>query len=368
MEILIIEPFYGGSHKQWIDNLKQHSSHNIKLLSLPDKFWKWRMHGAAVTLAEKFSQLKHTPDLILVSDMLDLCVFQALTKSKTSNIPFVVYFHENQITYPWSPTDEDVQKERNHHYGFINFTSALAADKILFNSQYHLDSFTNALPYFLKQFPDHHNLETIDKILLKSSVLNPGINIEKLHQFKPTEAEPAYRAVILWNHRWEYDKNPVQFFNILFELQQRGVEFKLIVLGEKNQKYPPIFDKAKDQLKDFIIHWGYAESYEKYASLLWQADILLVTSHQDFFGISILEAMACNVFPLLPNRLAYPEHVPTAYSKTFLYEENENLTNRLQRLIFDVKILRKQNIHQWVEQYNWKTLINNYDSFFMNLN
>lgn len=365
MKILLIEPFYGGSHKHWADNFKKYSQHEVEILALPDKFWKWRMHGAAVTLAEEFLNRKNYPDLIITTDMLDLCVFQALTKSKTSNIPFVLYFHENQLTYPWSPTDEDISKERNHHYGFINYTSALAANKILFNSQYHLESFTNALTPFLKKFPDHQNLENVAKIKSKSKVLYPGVDIAKLHQLKPEKIEPANRAVILWNHRWEYDKNPARFFEILFELQKRGVEFKLIVLGEKNKKYPPIFDKAKEQLKDFIIHWGYVESFEQYAHLLWQADILLVTSNQDFFGISIVEAMACDVFPLLPNRLAYPEHLPKAYAKTFLYEEKENLANRLQRLIFDVKIIRKQNIHQWVMQYDWETIIKEYDKFVL---
>lgn len=364
MKMLLLEPFYGGSHKHWADNFKKYSSHEIKILGLSDKFWKWRMHGAAVTLAQEFLNSDFKPDIILASDMLDLSVFQALTKSKTSNIPFVVYFHENQITYPWSPTDEDVSKERNHHYGFINYTSALAADKILFNSQYHLESFTEALPQFLKKFPDHQNLNSIEDIFSKSTVLFPGVDIDKLHQLKPKNIEPANRAVILWNHRWEYDKNPEVFFHILFELQNRGIEFKLIVVGEKNKKYPPIFDQAKEQLKDFILHWGYAETYENYAKLLWQADILLVTSNQDFFGISIVEAMACDVFPLLPNRLAYPEHIPKAYSRTFLYEGNENLTNRLQRLIFDVKIIRKQNVHQWIMHYDWQTYIKVYDTFF----
>mgnify|MGYP000456988033 CR=1 FL=1 len=37
---------------------------------------------------------------------------------------------ENQITYPWSPQDEDVKYQRNNQYGFINYTSALAADQV----------------------------------------------------------------------------------------------------------------------------------------------------------------------------------------------------------------------------------------------
>jgi len=90
------------------------------------------MTGAAVTLAKKFMELDEVPDAILVSDMLHLPLFQSLTRSRSSKIRMAVYFHENQITYPWSPDDRDVQEKRDHHYGFINYTSALAADQVFF--------------------------------------------------------------------------------------------------------------------------------------------------------------------------------------------------------------------------------------------
>ena len=61
-----------------------------------------------------------------------------------------VYFHENQMSYPWSPTDRDVAKDRDKHYGFINFTTALAADAVFYNSQYHLESFFKELVKLLK--------------------------------------------------------------------------------------------------------------------------------------------------------------------------------------------------------------------------
>ena len=73
------------------------------------------MYGGAVYLAEQFNELKDgLPDLIVATDMLDLTTFAALTRHRTAGIPMVVYFHENQITYPWSPTDADVKTQRNN--------------------------------------------------------------------------------------------------------------------------------------------------------------------------------------------------------------------------------------------------------------
>ncbi len=80
MRILIIEPYYTGSHKQWADGYQQYSKHEITIISMQGKFWKWRMHGGAITLANQYSNLDETPDLILVTDMLDLSTFLALQK------------------------------------------------------------------------------------------------------------------------------------------------------------------------------------------------------------------------------------------------------------------------------------------------
>ena len=163
MKILIIEPFFSGSHKTWVESYKKYSQHNIETLTLKGVYWKWRMHGGAISLAKQFnSKFKNTlPDIILTTDMLNLPVFQSLTKHLTAKIPTVTYFHENQITYPWSPKDRDIKKQRDHHYGFINYTTALVSDSIWFNSDFHKQSFISGLKKFLKQFPDHKELDNI---------------------------------------------------------------------------------------------------------------------------------------------------------------------------------------------------------------
>jgi hypothetical protein len=54
MKILLISPYRGGSHQAWAEGYQAHSVHEVTLLTLPDRFWKWRMHGGAVTLARRF--------------------------------------------------------------------------------------------------------------------------------------------------------------------------------------------------------------------------------------------------------------------------------------------------------------------------
>lgn len=106
--------FFSGFHKQWALGFQTYSNHEVIILSLPGRHWKWRMLGGAVSLAKKFNELTFKTDVILVTSMLDLTTFLALTREKSIGIPVSIYFHENQITYKWSPQDRDVKNYRNN--------------------------------------------------------------------------------------------------------------------------------------------------------------------------------------------------------------------------------------------------------------
>lgn len=372
MKILLIEPFFSGSHQQWAEGFQKHSTHQVKIISLAGRYWKWRMHGGAVTLADFFQKKYKNEnfDLLLATDMLDLSTFLSLTRKQTAEIPTAIYFHENQLTYPWSPEDQDVKKKRDNHYAFMNYTSALAADAIFFNSKYHQQSWLDALPYFLNQFPDFRNLENIERLKKKSKVLYLGMELSRFDDFFLEKKEKE--IVLLWNHRWEYDKNPEMFFNALFRLKKEGIPFKLIVVGASYKKVPPIFEKAKEVLKEHIIHFGFAKNWETYAKLLWQADVLPVSSTQDFFGGSVVEAIYCDCFPILPNRLAYPEHIPKDIHAAHFYSSaldselaEEAFFQKIKNTIISFPKNKKVNSSKnFVAKYDWSILANKYDDAF----
>ena len=358
MKILLVEPYYTGSHKQWADGYKKYSRHEIKILSMKGQFWKWRMHGGAVTLAREFNKMEWKPDLILATDMLDLTTFLALTREKSHGIPTAIYFHENQLSYPWSPEDRDIQQQRDTHYGFINYASALAADRVFFNSEFHMNSFLDALHPFLKHFPDHNELESVNNIRNKSSVLHLGMDLQR---FDGCEVEKEGKPLILWNHRWEYDKNPELFFSVLGKVKNDGYNFELAVLGENFSQSPVIFEHAKNIFKDEIVQWGYTGSFDEYAEWLWKVDILPVTSNQEFFGASVMEAIYCNTWPILPARLTYPELIPKKSHKKHLYKDESELYKKIIWTIQNYKQIRKANLGSIALQFDWKAMVPIYD-------
>ncbi len=365
MNITLIEPFFTGSHAAWATAYARHSAHHVTLLSLSGNYWKWRMHGGAVTLARKFLKTDGQPDLILATDMLDLTTFLALTRRKTAAIPAAVYFHENQLCYPWSPTDRDVVHQRDHHYGFINYASALAADLVLFNSAYHHQAFFDALPRFLRHFPPPREEPTVDTIRRKSRVLHLGLDLQKFDapECRPEEKEDPYsKPIVLWNHRWEYDKNPEEFFQALIRIDAQGIDFQVAVLGEQFGRNEPVFDSAREKLKDKIVHWGYAEDFARYARWLHRADIIPITSRQEFFGASLVEAVYCGCYPLLPKRLTYPELFPYDTHPELFYRDFDDLVEKLSRALRSMGTIRRRNFRHCVEKYSWTHMAPVYDA------
>lgn len=362
MDILLIEPYFTGSHARWAEGYKKASGHNIEILSMEGRYWKWRMHGGAVTLARRFNEGESKPSLILATDMLDLTTFLALTRERTAGVPAAIYFHENQLTYPWGPNDRDAAVGRDQHYGFINYASALAADSVFFNSRFHMNSFLDALAAFLKGFPEYNEAGTIEAIKEKSSVLHLGMDFSLIDSADAEKGSGSKeKPLILWNHRWEHDKNPEEFFRALYAMDERGLDFSVALLGENFRNHPAEFEEARKRLGGRIIHSGFVENSAEYAKWLKRADILPVTSVHDFFGASVVEAVRAGCFPLLPARLAYPEHFPEHLHELFFYNDFDGLVDRLASAIANIDKTRGVKTAHLMEKYGWERMAPAYD-------
>ena len=338
LRVLALEPWYGGSHRRFLDGLMAHSRHDVRAVTMAARTWKWRMQGGAVTLAEKARaeyEAGWTPDVLLASDMVNLPAFLALARDRVASTPVVLYLHENQLTYPLREG-----AVRDYTYAYINYLSALAADRVVFNSAFHHDAFFEALPDLLRRFPDYTHVGTLPGLLAKSSVLHLGLDLAGLDAARPDVPVGADGGppVILWNHRWEYDKDPEAFFRVVNRLDDAGLRFRLILAGQTFEELPPAFERGFRRYADRVLHYGYAESFADYARLLHRADLVVSTSQHEFFGIAMLEAIHCGCHPLLPDRLTYPELIPEALHRPLLhapilYESEDELFDRLRRLI-----------------------------------
>ena len=318
MNVLALEPWFGGSHRRFLEGYVAHSAHDVRTVTMAARYWKWRMQGGAVTLADKAREALADgwrPDVLFASDMVNLPAFLALTRDVLAETPVVFYLHENQLTYPLRPARPgEPERERDYTYATVNYLSALAADRVVFNSEFHRGEFFGALPDLLRRFPDYTHVGTLPGLRAKSDVLRLGLDLEGLDAARPAaEARRAHEPgppVILWNHRWEYDKDPEAFFRVVNRLDDAGVRFRLVLAGQTFAEQPPAFEAGFRRYAERVLHYGYAESFDDYAALLWRSDVVVSTSIHEFFGISMLEAIHCGCHPLLPDRLTYPELIP----------------------------------------------------------
>ncbi len=361
MNIWLVEPYYAGSHKAWADGFQAHSRHSVNLLTLPGRFWKWRMQGGAITLAR--AAVAHAdaagqsrPDLLLATNMLNLPVFLTLAGDRLSGVPVALYFHENQLTYPLQPGEK-----RDLHYGFIHLASALRADALFFNSAFHLHAFFDELPRMLKHFPDYNELWAVDALRAKSEALPLGLDLARLDAQRPAQPYSG-RPLILWNHRWEYDKDPLTFFRAIYALADEGLDFGLILLGRSYRNEPVEFLQARARLSERMAHFGYAPDFAAYARLLWQADVVVSTARHDFFGAAVVEACYCGCFPVLPHDLAYPELIPAAHHITCLYDDFEGLLKRLRWAIHHVQDIRAFSLRDHLSHLDWPHVAPLYDA------
>lgn len=365
LTIWLLTPYHTGSHRAWADGYVAASRHRVRVLSMAGYFWKWRLQGGALELAEQARGLLATgerPDLLLATSMTHLPAFYALLRRELAGVPSVLYMHENQLTYPPPPGTK-----RDLTYGMIQHLAMLTADRVCFNSAYHLNAWYAELPRLLKHFPDYTHLENVDATRAKACVLPVGCDLAAYDAYADTDLRSA-PPLILWNQRWEYDKDPATMLRALYTLADEGLSFRVALAGENFRMQPAEFDEARGRLGERLVHFGYAASRTEYARLLWSADVVLSTALHEFFGVSVVEAVYCGAYPILPARLSYPELLPAESHDDCLYNDFDGLLARLRAVLdapadaFPLRPKLRQSLRDHVRRFDWTTQGSLYDA------
>lgn len=339
--LLVLEPYFGGSHRAVLDCLLPALGWESDLLTLPARKWKWRMRGAAITFADEVRRLdadwrerfpegepgrpaaRSRWDAVFASTFLNLAEFKGLAGAAVAGVPAAVYFHENQIAYPNRHVAEwDLQ------FPLTNVTSALAADECWFNSEWNRDGFLDGIGPFMGQFPDCRPKGLAKRIAGRSHVLHPPFDPAP---FEAAEITRSRRCRIIWPHRWEHDKDPRTFFEAVARLADEDLDFEVAVAGQSFAETREAFASACDGLGDRLVHLGEPDDRAAYAHLLASADVAVSTAVNEFFGLAMVEAACAGCLPLVPDRLAYPE----IYPEEMRYGSPDGLTARLRSLIIE---------------------------------
>lgn len=304
--ILLLSGYDADSHRRWREGLAaQFPDLAFDVLTLPARHFSWRVRGNALywALSER-ERLDAPHDLLLATSMVDLATVRGLVPAIAA-LPSVLYFHENQFAYPpggMQSTPVEAQ--------ITSIYSALAADRLLFNSAYNRDTFLAGAADLLRRLPDFVPASVDRQLATRAEVVPVALADEC---FQPArERMPGRPLEIVWNHRREYDKGPERLLALTRRLVGSGVALRLHVVGPQFRREPAEFEVVRSCLEaaGALGRWGYIADPGDYRALLAGADIVLSTALHEFQGLAVLEAMAAGCLPVVPDRLAYCEYVP----------------------------------------------------------
>ncbi len=296
--ILLLSAYRADSHRAWADWLVHaHPEIEWQRLELPGRHFRWRIRGNPLSWIDRMPT--RPPDRILATSMVDLATLRGLHPI-LADVPAWYYFHENQFAYPVSEQQvNSVEPQTVQVYG------ALAAQWLLFNSGFNRDTFLDGVDHLLQRMPDAVPTGIRERLAAKATVCPVPI----------TPIAPAAQRdqrLIVWNHRWEYDKEPDLFADALLELAAAGIDFRLALLGARPRTGSSALERIRATLADRIVADGRVEAAE-YRALLGRAGIAISTARHEFQGLAMLEAVSAGAAPLVPDALCYTEQYPADY-------------------------------------------------------
>ena len=353
LRVLALEPYFVISHRAFVEGYARLSRHEVVTWSLPGRKWKWRMRGSAFHFTELARSLgdQAPPDVVLASDFMNLADWHALAPRRFRDAPSVLYFHENQITYPLG-----AEAPRDHHYGWINLSSALAADLVLFNSSYHKEAFFAEAARVLERMPDFVPPGILESLRSRSDVFPVGVDFTPHRAVLAEPRRSGSEPTVVWNHRWEYDKGPELMADVLSRLRADGCRFRAVICGQSFERTPPVFAELESRLGQSLEHLGFFPEHRDYLRALRDADIVLSTARHEFFGVAVVEALYMGALPVLPRALSYPEIVPSELHAKFLYDGPDGLEKQLRQVLASPPFEHRAELQRAASRFDWREL------------
>jgi len=270
--------------------------------TLPARYFSWRFRGNPLSWLEL--DLDPLPDAIIATSMTDIATLKGL-HSGLQDVPTMLYFHENQFAYPDSHDATHLVDRQ-----LTSLYSSLAADRLVFNSDYNRQTFLMGVDDLIKRFPDGVPAGIVQRLETASLVCPVPLDDNWFDQTEETDSPGQLNVV--WNHRWEHDKGPDLLLEIVERLLITCVPFMMHLLGQRYRQVPETMTKVLELLAENgkLASSEFVESRDDYQQVLASADIVLSTSGHEFQGLAVLEAAAMGCRPLVPDRLVYPELYP----------------------------------------------------------
>lgn len=307
LDILALEPFFGGARRAMLDTVTRCSRHRWTLLKLPPRRIERRLTAAATWFAEQLSRhWAGSVDLLFTSEAMNLSslfrMIPALAKQ-----PSVVYFHSNELPNPGADGGS---------LELVNLNTAAAATEIWFNSPFHLESFVKRAESVIARHPELSSRNPLPELQSKARIMLEPIDLNAALAINPANKPTRNGRTIFVETR---DADSELLNDALERLMRRGEKFKLITIGPVEQLAEQFDRRTISEI----------EESAQLAGLL-EAGIFLSVKRSAPSDYQAIRAMVAGCRPLLPAAGCYLDLVPGEHHAEFLYEVSaQELCQRL---------------------------------------
>ncbi|MFI5379419.1 MAG: DUF3524 domain-containing protein [Tepidisphaerales bacterium] len=298
LDILALEPFFGGGRRAMLETIMRYSRHRWTLLRLPPRRIDRRLAAAAHWFSEQLS--RHwfgRVDILFTSEAMNLADLLRMVPDLGGK-PSVVYFHDNQLPA------EGMRAESPLH--LVNLTTANAASEIWFNSIYHLKTFLRKATALVEGHPELSARNPLPELTGKAHLMPPPVDLTLDHDVLQQEEIKRDPRVLFVDTR-DADLRTLNF--ALGVLERRGEKVTLVTIGPVvglECRGPRITIAEQDEIAQIRA--------------LHQAGVMLSTRPHAPSDYHAVRALNAGCWPIFPDSGVYPELLPEAMHHACLYE------------------------------------------------
>jgi hypothetical protein len=310
LDILALEPFYGGPRKVMLDTIMRHSRHKWTLLKLPPRRIERRLAAAAHWFGEQLS--RHwvgRVDVLFTSEAMNLADLVRLVP-ELAHKPSVVYFHENQLP--------PIGQRAENPLHLVNLTTASVATETWFNSLYHLKVFLRKATSVLEAHPELSGHNPLPELTAKTQLMAPPVDLTLADEALATDSIQRDSRLLFVDTR----DADIPFLNdALLGLQRRGEKYNLVTIGPVeglNEELPRRTISEKDEAAQ--------------TQALKQSAVLVSARPNAAVDIHAVRGLHMGCWPVFPRSGVYPELLPESLHPLCLYDgsHTDKLINQLQ--------------------------------------
>ncbi|MDP9175606.1 MAG: DUF3524 domain-containing protein [Planctomycetota bacterium] len=309
LDILALEPFYGGVRRTMLETLIRCSRHRWTLLKLPPRRIERRLSAAAHWFAEQLS--RHwigRLDVLFTSEAMNLADLVRHLPN-LAHKPSVVYFHNNQLPDPDRPLSAAPHE-------LTNMSTAQAATELWFNSEFHQQLFSYRASALVDRHRELSSRNPMANIIAKSRVMPPPIDLHPAVEMSQADVDRRRRSIFVDTRDTDMDL----LNDGLSMLSERGERFELFTVG-------PVDDFSESFARTTISE---SDDVAQTAGMS-RSSVFLSTRRFAPVDHYAVRALAAKCWPVVPEDGVYVEMIPTRLHECCLYDGTpDGLASRIQ--------------------------------------